>query len=77
MARHVSVKEVVDHFAGVGDLPFPQDRPYIYAEVGRFKPFHGATIEALRRRGFKVVNGQDKWGVVPDVYFIYPKEEAL
>ena len=76
MARHISVKEVVDHFAGVGGLPFPQDRPYIYAEVGMFKPFHGATIAALRKRGFKVVNCQNKWGVIPDVYLIYPKEEV-
>ena len=76
MKHHITVQQVVDHFAGVGELPFPTDRPYIYAEVGLFKPFHGATIAALRKRGYKVVNGTDKWGVVPDVYFIYDKEEA-
>jgi len=77
MSHHITVQQVVDHFAGVKELPYQADRPYIYAEVGLFKPFHGATIAALRKRGYKVVNGRDNWGVVPDVYLIYDKEEAV
>jgi hypothetical protein len=73
MARYISVQEVVNHFAGIGGLPFPTDRPYIYAEVGLYKPFHGSTIAALRKRGFQVVNCSNKWGVIPDVYYIYDK----
>ena len=78
MGRYVSVQEVVDHFAGVGELPFPTDRPYIYAEVGLFKPFHGATIAALRKRGYRVEFCRNKWGIIPNVYKIYNKtQEAV
>lgn len=77
MSHHVTVQQVVDHFAGIGELPFPADRPYIYAEVGRYKPFHGATIAALRKRGYRVENCRDRGRVIPDVYYIHPKGEAV
>jgi hypothetical protein len=72
-----TIQDVVNHFAGIGESLFNTDKPYIYAEVGKYKPFHGATIAALRKRGFKVVVCKNKWGVIPDVYFIYDKEEAV
>jgi hypothetical protein len=76
MKHHVTVQQVVDHFAGVGEL-FPTDRPYIYAETGLCKPFHGSTITALRKRGYKVECCRNKWGIIPNVYLIYNKEEAV
>jgi hypothetical protein len=49
---HITVQQVVDHFAGVEGMPFPANSQVngIYAEVGRYKPFHGATIVSLTYR---------------------------
>lgn len=76
MSHKITVQQVVDHFAGVKELPYQTDRPYIYAETGLCKPFHGATIAALRKRGYRVEFCRSKWGIVPNVYLIYNKEEA-
>lgn len=41
---------------------------YVYAETGRYKPFHPATIKAARDRGYKVEKVHQN-----GVYYIYPK----
>jgi len=77
MSHHITVQQVADHFAGVKELPYQADRPYIYAETGLCKPFHGSTITALRKRGYRVECCRGKWGIIPNVYLIYDKEEAV
>lgn len=76
MSHKITVQQVVDHFAGVKELPYQTDRPYIYAETGLCKPFHGSTIAALRKRGYRVERCSYRGRIVPDCYYIYDKEEA-
>jgi hypothetical protein len=76
-----TVQDVVNHFAGVGESLFNTDKPYIYAEVGKYKPFHGATITALRKRGYRVkpcfyYTENFERRLIQDVYYIYDKEES-
>jgi hypothetical protein len=45
---------------------------YVYAEIGRYKPFNHSTIRAAARRGYRVeckVRGR--------VYYVYPKAPAM
>jgi hypothetical protein len=78
MKHKITVQQVVDHFAGVKELPYQDDRLYLYAETGLCKPFHGATIAALRKRGYRVEFCRNKWGIIPNVYKIYNKtQEAV
>ena len=81
MSHKITVQQVVDHFAGVEELFVPivdpvTNRSYIYAEVGQYKPFHGATLTALRKRGYRVEKCSYRGRIVPDCYYIYEKEEA-
>jgi hypothetical protein len=46
----------------------PNGQEYVYAEVGRYKPFMKATIDAAMRRGYRV-----ECKVRSSVYFVYPK----
>jgi hypothetical protein len=43
---HITVQQVVDHFAGVEGMPFPANSQVngIYAEVGRTSPFTGQQL---------------------------------
>jgi hypothetical protein len=84
MKHKITVQQVVDHFAGIKELPsilpgcwrIAVYESYIHAEVGRYKPFDGRTIAALRKRGYRV----EKWyrgNSAPDCYYIHPKKEAV
>lgn len=41
---------------------------YVYAEVGKYKPFSTSTISAAKRRGYRVVMK------AKNVFYIFPKE---
>lgn len=48
----------------------PQTAPnHAYCETGPCKPYHKRTIEAARRRGYKVEAFCDN-----TVFYVYPKE---
>lgn len=49
----------------------PEGQEYVYVEIGRYKPFMPATVNAAVKRGHRAV----KKTYDGSVYFIYPKNK--
>lgn len=66
---HLTIKDLDLFIATVeaGEERYGAD--YIYAEVGRYKPWHPSIRKAAERRGYRV----EKVGM--SAYRIYPKEK--
>lgn len=63
---HLTIADLEKQVEMVIALADP-DRPYVYAETGRYKPYMPATIEAAKRKGYVV----QKKGQA--AFYVYPK----
>ena len=64
--KHLTVKDAIRLLEQGGN----SDSGCLYMETGMYKPFMPPTINALRKRGYRV---QD---LSPSVFLLHPKEAA-